>query len=130
MHELSFLDKIFKVIVGVGDGDGATVGVGDGDGATVGVGEGDDLAVIEGVGVTLLSLTPLFQINCLFFLIQVKRNPLETWVFPALLHLAPGLGETASAFEIGTNKETTIANANPNLRTVIVYLYQKFIARY
>ena len=66
--------------VGEGDGDGATVGVGegDGDGATVGVGEGDGLTVAEGVGVTNLNLTPLFQTNCLFFLIQVKRKPLET----------------------------------------------------
>ena len=64
--------------VGEGEGDGATVGVGEveGDGATVGVGEG--LVVKEGAGVATLNLTPLFQTNCLFFLMQVKRNPLET----------------------------------------------------
>ena len=114
--------------VGVGDGEGATVGVGDGEGATVGVGDGDGVTVTEGVGVALLTLTPLFQTSFLFFLTQVKRKPFDTRVFPALLHLAPGLGVTASAFEIGTNKETNIAKAKLNLRISEVYLSQKFIA--
>ena len=46
---------------------------------------------------------------------------------PALLHLVPGLGATASACEIGTNEETKSAKANPYLRMKIVYLSQKFI---
>ena len=118
--------------VGVGEGDveGDCVAVGIGEGATVGLGVGEGLVLIEGAGVTFLILTPLFQTSFLFFLTQVKRKPLETWVVPALLHLAPGLGATASAFEIGNNKETNIAKAKPNLRMSEVYLSQKFIASF
>ena len=118
--------------VGVSEGDveGDAVAVGIGEGTTVGLGVGEGFVLIEGAGVTFLILTPLFQTSFLFFLTQVKRKPFDTRVFPALLHLAPGLGVTASACEIGTNKETNIAKAKPNLRISEVYLSQKFIASY
>jgi hypothetical protein len=75
--------------VGVGEADGVGVGVGSGDGD----GEGEGVGVATGDG--FLIATPLFQTSFFPDLTQVNFLPASLAVAPALVHLAPALGDAA-----------------------------------
>ena len=76
---------------GVGVGVGTAVGVGVGVTSRVGVGVGVGVST----GVDFFTKTPLFQTSLFPDLMQVNFFPVAVAVVPALLHLAPALGDAA-----------------------------------
>jgi hypothetical protein len=89
--------------VGVAEGEGVAEGVGVAEGE--GVAEG--FGVAEGDGAGLETSTPLFQTNFFPDLMQVNFFPLNVAVAPALVQVAPALGDAAKIGVLIENKNAT-----------------------